>query len=563
MERRRRFLWRKLAAAGAVVVLGTAAGVGAAMAEASSSDGYRTAVATTGDATRTLTVTGSVQPVSQAQASFQVPGTVSAVSVSVGQQVTAGQTLATLDAISLSQQVSVDQANLATAQAKLAQDESGQSSSGSAQAASVVTSGQTAVLTSVLTAVGSGSGSGSGSLAQAQQAVVSAQHTADLDIQASAAALASAQSACGTSGSGKPPSGQGGSGGTPSTTTTSTTTPTTTTTSTTTTSTTGPGPTDASACSTALQQAYAAEQQVSKDQQAVQTAEQALAKILSSQASAGSGSSSSGTKSPSSPVSTTATDSAAQLATDQASIDNDEASLVSAEQALGNATLTAPIGGVIAAIDLAPGQAVTANSSSHFITVTGPGSFETVSSLTTSQVSQVATGDAAAIMVDGQSEMLEGTVTKVGPVSVSGSSYTYPVVVSLNAGPGATALVGGSAAQVQIQVAHATGTLVVPTSAVHSTAPGRAYVMVLRGGKEVRTTVRTGVIGQLFTQITSGISAGTVVVLADPSQAVPSSSANSTGLGGRAAFFGVGGAGVGRVVIGGGPGGGSTKGGGG
>lgn len=526
-ERRRRALRRKLTAAGVVVVVGVATGVGVALAEGSGGAGYRTAVATKGSTVRTLTFSGTVQPVNQAQASFQVSGTVSTVAVTVGQRVTAGQTLATLDTTSLSQQVSLDQTNLATAQAKLTQDESSQASS--AQTTAAVAAPGEAVLTAA------GPSSGSAGVTQAQQAVVDAQHTADQDTQTAAAALAAAQSACGISttaqpGSGPPASGSQGSGSGSAVTTTTPSTP------------------DPAACTTALQQAYAAEAQVSKDQQAVQTAEQALAKLLSSEASAAASSPSSAGAKPSSQASTSSVNSAAQLATDQASIDNDEASLVTAQQSLDSATLTAPMNGVVAAIDVSPGQAVTSNSSSRFITITDPGSFETVSSLTTSQVAEVASGDKAEVSVDGQPASITGTVSKIGPVSASSSGYTYPLVVSLDAGAALSELVGGSAAQVTVETAHASDTLVVPTSSVHTTGPGRSYVMVLEGGKEVQTTVRTGVIGQLYTQITSGVSPGAVVVLADPSQAVPSSSTNSsTRLGARAAFFGGGGVIIQRV----------------
>jgi multidrug efflux pump subunit AcrA (membrane-fusion protein) len=70
---------------------------------------------------------------------------------------------------------------------------------------------------------------------------------------------------------------------------------------------------------------------------------------------------------------------------------------------------------------------------------------------------------------------------------------------------------------------------VVPTSAVHSSAAGDAYVITLRSGREMNTNVKVGVVGDIYTQITSGLSAGTQVVLANRSEPVPSSSSNSAG----------------------------------
>ncbi|MGH9059505.1 MAG: biotin/lipoyl-binding protein, partial [Acidimicrobiales bacterium] len=226
-RRRRGGMKRRLIVAGAVLVAATGTGLGVARAQSSGGAGYRTAVAATDNVRRTLTVSGTVQPVNQAQASFQVAGTVSAVDVTIGQAVTAGQTLATLDTTTVQQQVSQAQANLATAQAKLSADESGQTTStpstgtqtttpstGTAQTSAAQTTGTTGP-TAILTAASVPSATSS--LQPAQRAVVTAQHTADLDLQASATKLSDAESVCNASSGSQP----GGS----TTTTTPTTTP--------------------------------------------------------------------------------------------------------------------------------------------------------------------------------------------------------------------------------------------------------------------------------------------------------------------------------------------------
>lgn len=566
-QRRRRAIRHRLIAAAAAVIVGTGTGVGIAKAQASGGPGYRTAVATIGDATRTLTVSGTVEPVNQAQASFQVSGTVSAVDVKVGQHVNAGQTLATLDSTSLQNQVSLAQANLSSAEAKLSQDESGQTSTaassstgtaaqstGAAQTTAAQVGSTTYATDAVLTAAALPSGTPS--LQQAQQAVVTAQHGADVDIQTAAAKLASAQTTCQTITGGTQPGGSTSTSPsgqtstttttTPSAPTTTTTVPSTTTTSPSTTTTTAPssttttpsatdsgGSSAASACASALDEAMAAEQQVSRDQQAVQSAEKALAQILSGQMSSGSGNTNSSSGSPkstgtSSSGTATATNSAAQLASDQASIDTDQATLVSAQQSLQNANLTAPIAGTVATVNIAVGQTPSVGSTSYSITITNPGTYQTVSSLTTSQVGQVNVGDSVQVTVDGQSSPIAGTVSRVGPVQASSSSYTYPLIVSLDPPPPTTtSMPAGSAGQAQVQTARANHAVVVPTSAVHTTTAGNSYVMMLQGANEVRKPVTVGVVGQTYTQITSGLAAGTVVVLADPSQTVPSSSTNS------------------------------------
>jgi trimeric autotransporter adhesin len=225
----------------------------------------------------------------------------------------------------------------------------------------------------------------------------------------------------------------------------------------------------------------------------------------------------------------TATNSAAQLASDQASIDSAQAALVSAQQSLNNATLTAPIGGTVASVGLSAGQSVTSGSSSATIIINDPGSYQTSSSLSPSQVGEVAVGDKVQVTVDGQRGTFSGTVTRVGPVDTSTSSYTYPLFVALAAGSfGTGTTVAGSDAHLAVETAGASHTLVVPTSAVHTTSLGASYVMVLKSGHEVRTAVKVGVVGAIDTQITSGLLAGAQVVLADPSEPVATSSNNTT-----------------------------------
>ena len=70
-----------------------------------------------------------MEPVSDAAPSFQVGGQVAAVAVSPGQQVTAGETLGTLDTTALSESVSSAESTLAADEAKLVEDEESQSSS--------------------------------------------------------------------------------------------------------------------------------------------------------------------------------------------------------------------------------------------------------------------------------------------------------------------------------------------------------------------------------------------------------------------------------------------------
>ena len=83
---------------------------------------------TTGTIQQTVTSSGTIEPASQASLNFAVSGTVTAVDVKAGQTVTAGQVLATVDTTALSEEVSAAQAQLDSANARLAADQAAASS---------------------------------------------------------------------------------------------------------------------------------------------------------------------------------------------------------------------------------------------------------------------------------------------------------------------------------------------------------------------------------------------------------------------------------------------------
>ena len=588
-------------AAGCLAVAGTAAGFGISRAAASGPPAYRTAAVTTASVARTLAVPGVLEPVDQATAAFQVAGTVASVPVTQGQQVRAGQTLATLDPALLQQQVSAAQAALTAAQAKLAADESGQSTSatGTASGASTNASGTgsgsagiavAAAATSPPAGAGTATTSstngptpesapaalggpsatvaGSASLRADQQAVVDAQKLSDADLQIAGAALSGAEGTCTAAGTISNPTpaptgttaanpvgqpGRGGRGGSSGPTTT-TGQPTTTTTQPTTTTTVGggtPAPTGGpagtsggsgasggpgTACAAALTRAQAAEQQVAADQQNVARAEAGLARILATQAAAAPTGGSQRSSSPAgtgqtrpasgNPGTATAPATPAQLAGDQAAIDSDDATLAQAEQALSATVLTSPIAGIVASVSVIAGETVASGSSTATITIVNSGSYQTTVSLSTTQVQSVRTGDPVSLTIDGQQGTFHGAVSTIGPVDAASSGFTYPVTIAITSPTGQ--LPAGSTTRTAIRVAGVTDALVVPTSAVHTAGPSLSFVLLDRNGRETRQRVTVGVVAPVYTQISSGLRPGQVVVLADPSQPVPASNTSAT-----------------------------------
>jgi RND family efflux transporter MFP subunit len=235
----------------------------------------------------------------------------------------------------------------------------------------------------------------------------------------------------------------------------------------------------------------------------------------------------------------TASDSAEQIASDEAAIDTAKANLVEAQQSLDAAELSSPISGTIASVGVTVGDTVSADSSTDVIVIVGTQSYEATGTLSSTQVASVKVGYSAQVTVDGMTGTLAGTVAQVGPVQSGTSGYTYPVVVALPAT--ATRLYSGSTANVVISTGQAKDVLAVPSSAVIIQGT-RSYVLTLSSGKLTDNTIKTGIVGGIYTQVLSGLKEGESIVLADYSEPVPSSNTTTvTGFGGTGGFGGSGG----------------------
>ena len=550
----------------AVVVLG---GGVAAWAEVGGSDaGYRMATVTRTDIGTTLDVVGTVDPVADASAAFQVEGQVATVSVAPGQVVTAGQTLGTLDTTALTESVSSAQSTLEADEAKLVEDEESESSSTTTTTTPSAGKTQTSTPSSSTTTTTPtrSTTSGQSATVTADQSTLTAdQSTLSSDQNKEAADLTQAQSDCTTAN-------------------TSTT-------------------TGQVTCESALQTVSTDEQQVSKDQTAVSKDETALGQALEAEASGGTtggttgntgtgtgthavsdaGNSGTGASTDAATTSTGSTggastgagasggtgssgadaDTPQQIASDQAAIDTAEADLINAKQSLNEGTLTSPISGTVVSVDIAPGDTVSADSSTDVITVIGTQSYEVQGTLDSTQVPSVKVGQTATVEVDGVNGALKGTVSQVGPVQSSDDEYSYPVVVSLPSG--SQGLFTGSTANVVIDTGSVSGVVAVPTSAVETTGDN-SYVLLLDNGILTRKVIKIGMIGDTYTQVVSGLKDGQSVILADYAEAVPSSNTDLTTAlgGGTTGFGGFGGAGgFGGGGFGGGGGGFVTKAGGG
>ncbi|MEA2671722.1 MAG: hypothetical protein QOG45_1942, partial [Chloroflexota bacterium] len=252
-----------------------------------------------------------------------------------------------------------------------------------------------------------------------------------------------------------------------------------------------------------------------------------------------------------------------QVQIDQSQVQIDQVTVDNAQKALTQATLTAPVNGVVGQVNVSVGQIAPGGSSSstssssgqggassasgsgsssssssgssttHSIVILTPGAFQVVGSVSDAQVNQVAAGQRARITVAGATQAISGTVTGIAPeATVSSGVATFPVTVVLDgSNPSLHAGVSASIAVMINQVVHV---LTVPSSAIRPSG-GAPSVQRLVDGRPQSLPITIGASDALRTQVLSGLNEGDTVVIATVTSAVPTPNASTIAGGGRAA----------------------------
>jgi hypothetical protein len=242
------------------------------------------------------------------------------------------------------------------------------------------------------------------------------------------------------------------------------------------------------------------------------------------------------------PSSGTGQSSASRAITDQAAVTSAEAALISAQADLTSATLKSSIGGTVGSVSLVKG----ASSQGKSVVIVGTGAVEVTVNVPLASIGTVHMGQKANVTPQGATSIAAGSVTSIsllpstsssstgtgggtGQGTSTSSSPTYPVVVLV---PDALpVLATGSRADVSLLIGTVSKVLTVPNSALTPLAKGQAMAQTLKNGVVTPALVKTGYAGTLTTQITSGLSAGQQVVLADLNTALPTNTTSSRRLG--------------------------------
>ncbi len=226
-------------------------------------------------------------------------------------------------------------------------------------------------------------------------------------------------------------------------------------------------------------------------------------------------------------------DTAVQIASTQAQLVDVQSKLADAQSALTAASMTSPIAGTVAQVNIALGDKLgntastgassggaasssansgsSSSSSTAQIVVISQTSWMVQASVGSADLPRLKKGMQAEITPTGSATKIFGTVKSIGIVASSSSSgsATFPVTITVTGSP--KGLYAGGAADVSIIVKQLENLLTVPTNALH-TESGKTVVHQIVNGAQVSTPVKVGATYGPLTQILSGLKTGDKVV---------------------------------------------------
>jgi macrolide-specific efflux system membrane fusion protein len=191
-----------------------------------------------------------------------------------------------------------------------------------------------------------------------------------------------------------------------------------------------------------------------------------------------------------------------------------EITLQDAEDNAAARTVTAGMDGVITTMSIENGDSLAGGtaSASAPVVITDPSVYEATVTIAESDISSVEVGQKATLAFDSLTDVnLSGTVTRVDTVGTNSSGVvSYSAVITPDVME--SAVKSGMTVTATIITDTAADVLAVPSTAVKS-SNGGSYVQILQNGVPSNVTVKTGLSGDSYIEITSGLTEGQEIVV--------------------------------------------------
>jgi membrane fusion protein, multidrug efflux system len=176
----------------------------------------------------------------------------------------------------------------------------------------------------------------------------------------------------------------------------------------------------------------------------------------------------------------------AAVDTARASLNAAQASLETAKVGLREATLVAPISGIVAKRHVLPGEKLSAEQ--QVLSIVDLARLELAGSVGTHEVARVSAGMPVSVQVEGVDQVVAGRVARIAPAAEPG---TRSIGVTIELANPKETLRAGQYALVRAELADNTDRLTLPATAVGQTS-GQDHVWLIEDGKLARRAVTVG-----------------------------------------------------------------------
>jgi len=204
----------------------------------------------------------------------------------------------------------------------------------------------------------------------------------------------------------------------------------------------------------------------------------------------------------SNPTENEVTNADSELALAQAKYDAAKAVLESLE-------IKAPFKGIVYAVNAESGE--TYQSETSLFTIGDPKALEVVANVTEEDYPLLTIGQAVEVFFDARPDVtVTGKVDRIIPKRIAGDRPLYNIYISLDDVP--DGLADGMTSDTAITIAERTAVLCLPRAVVRASSGNTTTVKVWDGTQEIAREITTGLRGDTYVEIVSGLSEGEQVV---------------------------------------------------
>lgn len=195
------------------------------------------------------------------------------------------------------------------------------------------------------------------------------------------------------------------------------------------------------------------------------------------------------------------------LKSSQASVKQAQASLNTQKENYNNATIVSPINGVVAAVNVDPGEMVSPQVSP--ITVVQMDTIKVKVNVSENVVDSIKVGSQVPVTINAINQTVKGTVLSVAPKADT-ATRAFAVEIQLPNAKGD--IKPGMVAKLNLSTGTSASVLALPVDAVLE-RDGQYSVFIVEGGKAKEVSVKVGVTSGELTEIKSGLKEGQTVIV--------------------------------------------------